>query len=296
MIQTFLDYIKIEKRYSEKTVESYQIDLDQYHLFITNICNLDNLLEVDYQDVRSWLLSLMESGMKPTSINRKLATLRSFYKFLMRFGHIESNPCVKLRSLKSQKSIPEFVPEQDILKLLESDSGLFTDSFEGFRDKMVFELFYGTGIRLSELINLKAKNIDLYNQRIKVLGKRNKERFIPFNVSLRESIKRYIDSKKHYFQSEESDYFIVLDSGEQTYPMFIYRLVKKYLDEFTTIDKRSPHVLRHTFATHLLSRGADLNAVKDLLGHENLKSTEIYTHHTLGRLKEIFDQAHPKAK
>ena len=296
MIQSYLDYLRIEKRYSEKTVIAYQTDLNQFSNFSKINLQLEDLNEATYQHIRSWLLSMIESGIQPVSINRKMATLRNFYKFLIRFEHIVLDPCLKIKSLKTQKSIPDFVPEEDILKLLEYNNGVFKESVEGLRDKMVFELFYGTGIRLSELINLKTKDIDLYNQRIKVLGKRNKERLIPFNLSLRESVKVYNASKAKEFEGKESEYFIVLNDGSQVYPMFVYRLVKKYLDQFTTIDKRSPHVLRHTFATHLLARGADLNAVKDLLGHESLSATEVYTHHTLGRLKEIFDQAHPKAK
>jgi integrase/recombinase XerC len=243
--------------------------------------------------IRDWMVHLVEENNSPRSINRKIASLRSYYKFLLKRKSIKKDPTQKIRVLKSGKNIPDFINESEIIKLF--DEYEFEVGFEGIRDKLLLELLYGTGIRLTELIHLKIGDVDFYDQSIKVLGKRNKERIIPVNTELIKIIKEYIKIKKESFDYNVSDYLIVTNKGEVSYPMMIYRIVRKYLDIFTSIDKRSPHVLRHTFATHLLNKGAELNAVKDLLGHTSLAATQVYTHNSLEKLKKVFDQAHPKA-
>ncbi|BDD03126.1 tyrosine-type recombinase/integrase [Aureibacter tunicatorum] len=293
MIERFFNYLRAEKRASPHTLKAYQSDIDQFLIFIKATSPDTDILDIKHMHVRSWLLSMIEQETKASSVNRKIATLRSFYKFCQREGAVENNPTRKIVALKTKKNLPNFIPEDQIVKLLESE-GVFEETFEGIRDKMILEFLYGTGIRLSELIHLKDNDIDMLNRQIKVLGKRNKERIIPFSISLGRSISFYSSKKNEKFNNDNS-FFIVTNRGKEAYPTFIYRIVRKYLDNFTTIDKRSPHVLRHTFATHLLNKGADLNAVKDLLGHESLGTTQIYTHNTLEKLKEIFEQAHPKA-
>jgi integrase/recombinase XerC len=206
---------------------------------------------------------------------------------------IQEDPTQKITVLKTQKSLPEFVHEDDINKLL--DHYEFSNDFQGWREKLILEILYNTGIRLSELIQLKTSSVDLVQRKIKVLGKRNKERIIPFNAHLSEILEKYMEKRIQFIGLTPDSFLIVTNSGNQGYPKMIYRVVKKYLSIFTTIDKKSPHVLRHTFATHLLNKGADLNAVKDLLGHASLTATQIYTHNSLDKLKRVFNQAHPKA-
>jgi len=293
MIDSFLKYLTFEKRYSQHTIQSYQTDLLQFESFLKLNYPDCNLLIVDYHIVRNWMVYLIESKQSPRSVNRKIASLRSFYKFLLKRSKISKDPTNKIRILKSGKNIPDFVKENEILKLF--DEYDFGDSFEGIRDKLLLELLYGTGIRLSELINARHKDISLFNQTIKVIGKRKKERIIPLNTELQMLIKQYELLKKQKFEKNGSEYLIVTNSGEMCYPMMVYRTVRKYLNLFAAIDKRSPHVLRHSFATHLLNKGAELNAVKDLLGHSSLAATQVYTHNSLEKLKKVFDQAHPKA-
>ncbi|HNP19578.1 MAG TPA: tyrosine-type recombinase/integrase [Fulvivirga sp.] len=293
MQESFLKYLQYEKRYSKHTLTSYKLDLGQLEEFVAQNSPELNIQEANHSLLRGWIVSLVESGIQPKSINRKIASLRSYYKFLLRQGHIKKDPTVKIKVLKTSKKLPQFVNEAEMNLLL--DSCDFSDDFIGMRDRLIMELLYGTGIRLSELITLKTQDVHLQNRTIKVLGKRNKERVIPFSASLEKVIKQYLQLKKFSFSIDELPNLIVTDKGEPCYPMFIYRVVKKYLNLFTTIDKRSPHVLRHTFATHLLNKGADLNAVKDLLGHTSLAATQVYTHNSLEKLKSVFDQAHPKA-
>ena len=235
----------------------------------------------------------MEKGLNPRSVNRKTVSLRSFYKYLLKNNNISIDPTTRINVLKTSKKLPDFVQEEDMHRLL--DNYTFEDDFAGWRDRLMLELFYGTGIRLSEMIGLKEADIDRFNGHIKVLGKRNKERIIPFSKNLENILDKYLNKKKSVFNYNSDDYLIVTNKRGRGYPMMIYRVVKKYLSIFTTIQKKSPHVLRHTFATHLLNKGADLNAVKDLLGHTSLAATQVYTHNSLDKLKRAFDQAHPKA-
>lgn len=293
MIGSFLKYLEYEKRYSQHTINSYRIDLDQFNKFIAFHYKDIPAEQADYKIIRDWMVSLVEENNAPRSINRKIASLRSYYRFLLKRDAIEKDPTQKIRILKSAKNIPQFISESEIIHLLSDHD--FGKEFGGYRDKLLLELLYGTGIRLSELVNLQEKDIDLTEGTLKVLGKRNKERIIPINNQLNNSIKSYIDKKKNHLEENENIYLIVTNKGEKCYPMMVYRIVRKYLKVLTSIDKRSPHVLRHTFATHLLNKGAELNAVKDLLGHTSLAATQIYTHNSLEKLKKVFNQAHPKA-
>ncbi|SDL74584.1 integrase/recombinase XerC [Catalinimonas alkaloidigena] len=292
MVDSFLEFLQFEKRYSEHTLLSYRNDLTQFeqHLQDTTRRTLE---QADYYDVRAWMVKLISTGIAASSVGRKMACLRSFYKYLLKESAIRENPMQRIKSPKIKKKVPVFVPESDIMDVL--DRTQFTDDFHGLRDKLVLEMIYGTGIRLSEIIGLKENDISLHNRVIKVLGKRNKERMIPLNVTLTHLLERYLSFKHATFPVDAEGPLIVTDGGDEAYPMFIYRLVRKYLDDVVALEKKSPHVLRHTFATHLLNKGADLNAIKDLLGHSNLAATQVYTHNSLEKMREAFRQAHPKA-
>jgi len=291
MTEFFLKYLSSEKRYSKHTLEAYRKDLEQFSDYLITSFELDDLVRVSHHHLRGWLVHLTEFGISPRSINRKIATLKSFYKFLLAREYLEINPADKLKPLKTEKELPSFVMEIEIVKLL--DQLEFTDDFSGIRDKLLLELFYATGCRLAEIIGLKEADVNFYEKTLKVLGKRNKERILPINETLILLIEEY--NKLKEAEGMDGVYLVVTDSGEPLYPMFVYRKVKSYLSQVTTLSKRSPHVLRHTFATHLLNKGADLNAVKDLLGHTSLAATQVYTHNSIDKLKAAFDQAHPKA-
>lgn len=292
MRDSFLKYIQFEKRFSQHTITSYENDLNQFEAFLADNYQISTT-EADHNSLRHWVVTLVEKQLASRSINRKIASLRTYYKFLLRRGFIKKDPTSKLQALKTDKPLPQFVNEPDMSRLL--DHCEFTNDFNGMRDQLIMEMLYGTGIRLSELLNLKVSDVNLHAQTIKVLGKRNKERVIPISRSLCNLIRNYETLKKSITSTKDNELLLVTEEGEATYPMLIYRTVKKYLNLFTTIEKRSPHVLRHTFATHLLNKGAELNAVKDLLGHSSLAATQVYTHNSLDKLKKVFDQAHPKA-
>jgi integrase/recombinase XerC len=293
MVNEFLTYLSVEKRYSKHTTASYRNDLSNLTEYLLTTYEFNTPEFATYPMLRSWIVTLVDQDMMPKSINRKIACLRSFYHFLMKKECITKDPTLKIRALKVKKSLPVFVEEDNMIKLL--DQIEFADTFDGIRNKIVLELLYGTGIRLSELIGLKISDINVFQKTIKVLGKGNKERIIPIHDTFIALLKEYIAKKKNESIGNNVDFFVVTNSGEQVYPMFIYRLVREYLDQVTTVDKRSPHVLRHTFATHLLNKGADLNAIKDLLGHTSLAATQVYTHNSIEKLKAIFDQTHPKS-
>ena len=293
MVSYFLQHIKYEKRLSPHTVTAYEGDLKQFSIFLQFQYEFKEPEKADFQMIRSWIVALVDEKIENRSINRKIATLRTFYNFLLRHKTIAANPMLKIRALKTDKTLPKYVEEKPMENLL--DDMQFSDDFTGFRDKLVIELLYGTGMRLAELIGLKITDLNLYNNTLMVLGKRNKQRVIPVNKSLVEAIKKYLTLRTDISDDTTNTYLILTDSGTQAYPMFIQRLVKKYLSLVTSLDQRSPHVLRHTFATHLLNRGADLNAIKDLLGHTSLAATQVYTHNSIEKLKKVFKQAHPKA-
>ncbi|MCG8308667.1 MAG: tyrosine-type recombinase/integrase [Cytophagales bacterium] len=292
MTNSFLKYLQYERRYSRHTITSYKNDLDQLSLFLKSNYPEVPVEQVNHAILRDWVVSLSEKGLNTNSINRKLVTLRSFFKFLLKKGVVEKSPVTKLGNLRTKKNLPQFVREKDMTLLL--DHGKFDNNFAELRDYLVVEILYGTGIRQGELIELKINNIDLPNNSIKVFGKRNKERIIPIAQSLSTLISKYLSVRNDEFQGNSYGYLIVSNKGAKSYPMMINRIVKKYLAGIS-VDKKSPHVLRHTYATHLLDKGADLNAVKDLLGHQSLAATQVYTHNSLGKLKKAFDQAHPKA-
>lgn len=292
MRENFLKYLQYEKRCSHHTVLSYENDLNQFSEFLDTHFGISTEA-ASHASIRAWIVNLVDKQLEPVSVNRKLACLRSYYKYLLRRGMITKDPTLKIRVLKSPKKLPQFVHENEMSRLL--DHFDFMDDFEGSRDQLIMELLYSTGIRLAELINLKEVDISYTSRTIKVLGKRNKERVIPFTVALGSIMERYLKHKNFLGLINDEGTLLVTHKGEPCYPMLIYRTVKKYLNLFTTIEKRSPHVLRHTFATHLLNKGAELNAVKDLLGHTSLAATQVYTHNSLDKIKKVFDQAHPKA-
>ncbi len=291
MVETFLKYLSFEKRYSKHTIEAYRKDLQQFFHFIATDFEISESVEVRHPHIRGWVVSLMDSGISSKSVNRKIATLKSFYKFLLGREYIDVNPTTQIKPLKTEKDLPSFVKEDEITNLL--DRIEFSSDFSGQRDRLLLELLYATGIRLAELQGLAETDVNFYEKTILVLGKRNKERIIPIGNSLIQLIETYQKLKRETGMKGEK--LLLTDSGESLYPMFIYRKVKKYLAAVTTLSKKSPHVMRHTFATHLLNKGADLNAVKDLLGHTSLAATQVYTHNSIEKLKAAFDQAHPKA-
>ncbi len=285
---SFLQYIQFEKRLSRHTIVAYSGDLAQFYTFLQTTYEINKISDINHTVIRSWVVELMEQKVSPRSVNRKITTLKTFYKYLLRQGTVTENPMLKIMSPKTSKRLPVFVEKDNMNTLI--DTIEFGEDGEGIRNKLIIELFYATGIRLSELINLKIDNVDLHACHIKVLGKRNKERIVPFNDQLKSSIQNYIDKKP----SLPSQFLFQMKSGKKMYEKFVYRLVNEYLSMITTIDKTSPHVLRHTFATHMLNNGADLNAIKELLGHSSLAATQVYTHNTVEKLKNIHKQAHPK--
>ena len=284
LVNFFLDHLSIERRLSSHTIISYSTDLEQFTAFI----NPTELQLVQAMDVRKWLISLSDDSIQNRSINRKLATLRTFYKYLLRTGKITENPMASIRMVKTTKKIPHFVRESEMENLVENR--IIATNFSEARDELILFLLYGTGIRLAELISLQNTQVNLAAKTIRVIGKRNKERMIPIPAFLVELIETY-----RQFCTFDNAHLLLTDKGEPLYPMFVQRLVKKNLGEFSQLEKLSPHVLRHTYATHLLNRGADLNAIKELLGHANLAATQVYTHNSMEKMKAIYQQAHPKA-
>ena len=293
MKESFLKYLQFEKRLSANTLKAYKNDLDQFEHFLQKEHPEYKSHDADNGIIRAWVIELVETGIEPISVNRKVACLRTYFKFLVSREFISKNPMAKIRVLKSRKKLPSFVKETDMTHLL--DSVLFPQDLDGTRDKLIIELFYATGIRLSELITLKENQVDLSNHTIKVLGKRNKERIIPFPGPIVGQIENYKQRRNKEVVLKDHGMLFVTNNGDPCYPMLVYRTVKRYLHMHTSSEKVSPHVLRHTYATHLLNKGAEINAVKDLLGHSSLAATQVYTHNSIDKLKKVFDQAHPKA-
>lgn len=293
MLDSFISFLQFEKHYSLNTIHAYKRDTQHFLDFLHNLPTNNSLETASKNEIRSWVLLLLEEN-KPSSVNRKISTLKSFFKYLRRQGIIKKDPTKLIQKIKTQKKLPEFITESKIDKHL-SPTNTKPKDFITTRDYLCIELLYATGIRRNELLNLTESQISFPNQQIKVLGKGNKERIIPINENCLELIKQYIDLKKETF-TQKTNSLIVTKKGNTPYPSLINNIVKKFFKDETTINKKSPHVLRHTFATHLLNNGADLNAIKELLGHSNLAATQIYTHNSTEKLRKTFEQAHPKAK
>ena len=287
MFEAFIDYLRFEKRSSEHTILAYQTDLTQFTEFL-ELKTISELNELTSLNIRSWIVYLIDEGQSNRSVNRKIATLRTFYKWLRKQNLVVNNPMTKIQGPKNEKRLPVFAKESD----LESDklADLFANDFDGMRDALMVELFYQTGIRLNELINLKETDIN--EQSIKVLGKRNKERLIPISSELYNQIEKFSFHKVKILGNTK--FLLVLNNGNKLYPTFVYRKINSYLSKATNLDKKSPHVLRHTFATHMLNRGSGLETLKDLLGHANLAATQVYTHNSFAQLTAIYSQAHPR--
>jgi integrase/recombinase XerC len=289
MFQEFINYLHFEKRCSEHTITAYQTDLAQFEEFF-ELKSITEMNELNSLAIRSWIVHLIDSSLTNRSVNRKIATLRTLFKWLRKEGIVNSNPMAKIQGPKNEKRLPVFAKESELNsnKLAE----LYDNDFDGLRDELMVEIFYQTGIRLNELINLKEADVN--EQNIKVLGKRNKERLIPISATLFQQIQGFIVEKRKLFG--ETKFLIVLKNGNKLYPTFVYRKINAYLSHATNLDKKSPHVLRHTFATHMLNRGSGLETLKDLLGHANLAATQVYTHNSFAQLTAIYSQAHPRGR
>lgn len=294
MTDRFLDYITYEKRYSQHTIKAYQADLDQFFSFLEDQFQLTDINKLDHQMIRSWTVELMDKGVSARTVNRKITTLKTFYRFLVKEGITAANPTSKVISPRMSSRLPVFVEADGMEKLFSEVD--FGEGYAAARDRLIMEIFYATGMRLSELINLGEADIDLGKQVMKVTGKRNKQRMIPFTDYLAGRIRDYLEERRKAFPVLPPDHHLFLTvKGKKLYPKSVYRMVHHYLNQITTISKRSPHILRHTFATHMLNNGADLNAIKEILGHASLAATQVYTHNTIEKLKSIYKSAHPRA-
>ncbi|MCP3658879.1 MAG: tyrosine-type recombinase/integrase [Bacteroidetes bacterium] len=293
MINSFLEYLKYEKRSSLHTIKSYHTDLIQFSKFLEDNGNLE-IENTDIKQLREWIISLVKKDISPKSINRKLASLRTFFKYLIKKEKIKINPVIYIPSLKMEKSLPNYISENDILLFIKNYK--FKENFQEYRDKLLIELIYGTGIRLSELINVKVNDFNYDSKELTVLGKRNKQRIIPIPAPILSIFKKYISLRNDIINKRvNSEFLFLTDKGKILYPMLVQRIVKKYLNIFKQQNKISPHILRHSYATHLLNNGADISSIKELLGHSNLSTTQIYTHVSIDRLKKIMKKTHPRA-
>jgi integrase/recombinase XerC len=293
IIQPFIDYLKYEKRYSQHTIVSYQTDLISFNNYIIMQYGETQLSSLSHIYIRTWLASLKDEGLSERSINRKISSLKSFFKYNLKRGVITQNPMGKVIAPKNQKRLPVFIRDKEINTLLQHVE--FPDNWSGKTERLLLNVFYDTGMRLSELINLKISQVNFANYSLKVLGKGNKERIIPISPELAASIKAYTNDSDTYYPDFPKDFLLHDEKGKQLRPRKVYTIVNKYLSLVTTAEKRSPHILRHSFATHMMNNGADLNAVKELLGHTSLAATQVYTHNTIEKLKEIYKKSHPKA-
>jgi integrase/recombinase XerC len=291
--ESFLQYLQTEKRYSPHTVRSYINDLDQFYSFLSEQELPDDPVAVTSHDIRAWIVSMLDKNYTTVTVHRKISCLRVFYRYLRKEGLIKNDPLEKVVLPKRKKTLPVFVEESSINNLL--DDYNFGDGFSGIRNRTIIEMLYLTGIRRSELIGLRNRDIDLSEGSLKVTGKRNKQRIIPLVKPFIKRLEEYIKIRDEKITPAIDEWFFITDKGNKLYDKYVYNIVHGYLSMVTTIEKRSPHILRHTFATHMLNRGADLNSIKELLGHANLSATQIYTHNTFEKLKKIYKQAHPRA-
>jgi integrase/recombinase XerC len=287
----FLDYLQLEKKYSSHTITAYGADLKEFQVYILKTFEQSNLENANYSQIRSWIVALSESGIANRTINRKLSSLKSYYKFLLKTGQIETSPLVKHKALKTAKKVQIPFSEDEILKVLEQ---IDVSTYDGIRDRFIVELFYSTGIRRIELINIKVQDLDLEGGVLKVLGKRNKERYIPLINSVIKSARIYLDFRRKMEDLTQKDYLFLTSKGDKIYETFVYRVINNYFSKVSGKLKKSPHILRHSFATHLLNQGANLNAVKELLGHSSLAATQVYTHNSIAELSKVHQKAHPR--
>lgn len=291
--ESFLQYLQIEKRYSLHTVRSYLNDLDQFYNFLSSLGLPEDAVSVNSHDVRAWIVSMLDNDYSTTSVHRKISCLRVFYRYLRKEGVIKNDPLEKVVLPKRKKSLPVFIEEEALTNLL--DNYNFGDGFAGIRNRTIIEFLYLTGMRRSELIGLKDNDVDLTEGSVRVTGKRNKQRIIPLVSPFILRLEEYIKVRNENVATGKNGWFFITDKGNKLYDKYVYNIVNSYLAMVTTIDRKSPHILRHTFATHMLNRGADLNSIKELLGHANLSATQIYTHNTFEKLKKVYKQAHPRA-
>lgn len=293
-LESFVSYLSLEKNYSSHTVRAYQKDIEVFVSFCEVEYKLTTIDAVDYSLIRSWIVSLVDASISNRSINRKVASLKAYYKFLQRIGKIDANPLSKHKALKTAKKIEVPFSEIEMEKVLQQIP--FEEGFEGVRNKLMIDLLYATGIRRAELINIKMTDVDLSENTVKVLGKRNKERIVPLLFSTKTLFVNYLQERKNLEVVIDDSFVFLLKSGTKIYETLVYRIINKYLREVSSKVKTSPHILRHTFATHLLNKGADLNSVKELLGHSSLASTQVYTHNSIAKLKKVHLAAHPRNK
>jgi integrase/recombinase XerC len=292
--ERFFNYLTTEKRYSVNTITAYLTDIDQFSAFIQSEYQMTELTQVTHQMVRSWIVFIMSNGNSARTINRKLSALKTFFRFLRKEGVISDNPMQRILSPKTGKKLPEFVSQEQMDLLF--DEIAFDQGFKGTLDRLILEILYFTGMRLSELIQLKDSDTDLYQCQFKVLGKGNKERIVPFGKELGESISQYFRTRKSVVKKQGlTGFLLITDRGYKLNKQYVYRMVNGYLGKVSTLKKKSPHILRHTFATHMLNNGADLNSIKDILGHASLAATQVYTHNSIEKLKNVYNQAHPRA-
>jgi integrase/recombinase XerC len=291
-IGNFIDYLEFEKRFSKHTLKAYRSDLHQFAVFLRTEEQIEKLEEITSMVIRSWLVRMMEEGIDPRSINRKITSLKTFFKYSMKSNWITINPMLKVVSPKVPKKLPVYIEAHKLDFLL--DSTEFSSGFEGVRDRLILELFYGTGMRRAELLTLKMEDLDIHQKQLKVTGKRNKQRIIPLHDSLLSLFQDYLNERKSILGNESLVF--VTPQGKPLYPELVYRMVKKHLSKVSTQQKRSPHVLRHSFATEMLNQGADLNSIKEILGHANLSATQVYTHNSIEKLRNVYKKAHPRGE
>jgi len=293
-IKSFIDYLQLEKKYSHNTIKAYENDIMSFSDYNKNEFDQSSINKVDYSQLRSWIVKLVESKISNRSINRKISSLNTYYKFLLKIEKIKKNPLDNHRALKTKKIIQLPFSEKEVISALNINN--FKNSFEGKRDRLIIEMLYSTGIRRIELIGIKLNDIDFSGKKIKVLGKRNKERFIPMLESTISLIEEYMDYRNELKKIRNKDFLFLTSKGEKIYENLVYRITNKYFDYVSTKVKKSPHILRHSFATHLLNNGADLNAVKDLLGHSSLAATQVYTNRSIEEIKKVYSNTHPRNK